>query len=235
MFTKRLRKAPFYGAWKACLFLGSSSLLMSLVSLCLVLRCFEQRNVPMIYGNEDQIRVQLELLIDEISEAHQRRRKLQKDKSISMDVHVQRKQIQESISSDKGQHVALTLNPAILNPLVEHVRGAEVISEGIRVLYTGLYYVYCGMNVTLHECNQGNTSSVYIHRISPNGAKSGVLLQSLISLHGEAFVTKTTFTGGVFYLQAEDVVQVCLSNQHRLASDDLSSFVGLFLLSSYPE
>ncbi|KAH9503037.1 hypothetical protein Btru_075788 [Bulinus truncatus] len=138
-----------------------------------------------------------------------------------------------SISSRATDHFTLSFDQNIDNPLVEHVRGARVSTEGIHLDYAGTFYVYLSLNFKANSSANIQTFFAYLHRISPNSpSKSGVLMRSAYSCANCTNATETRFTGGVFHLQQGDIIQVCLSEQNAVEFLDDSTFTGLFLLAS---
>ncbi|KAH9499664.1 hypothetical protein Btru_074372 [Bulinus truncatus] len=96
----------------------------------------------------------------------------------------------------------------------------------------GLYYVYNSVTFKSNITQPRKTLFSYVHRVSPNSpSNSGVLLRSALSCENCLGISETSYTGGVFYLQEGDIIQVCISQQATF--DNESTYVGLFLLKSF--
>ncbi|KAK6979367.1 tumor necrosis factor ligand superfamily member 6 [Biomphalaria glabrata] len=126
-----------------------------------------------------------------------------------------------------------------MDPLVEHVRGVEVLPDGLRIIHPGFYYVYSSIHFrpeSPRPCKdfQYQTWNQYLEKTSPlDPAQSGCLLKVAhtccdICTRDE----ETSYTGGVFYLDKNDVVQIAIDGYGLVNFRRDTSFVGLMMLST---
>ncbi|XP_055873013.1 uncharacterized protein LOC106065080 isoform X3 [Biomphalaria glabrata] len=124
----------------------------------------------------------------------------------------------------------------ILNPKfddhTEHIRGYHTVENAVVIEHSGLYTIFSQITL-FSQVRNNQTQFMYVHRISPNKPQnSGVLLRG--SLSGRREGPETVYTGGIFLLNSEDHIQICLGSDIILPVDSDSSFVGLFMLESRP-
>uniref|UniRef100_A0A2C9LK31 THD domain-containing protein n=1 Tax=Biomphalaria glabrata TaxID=6526 RepID=A0A2C9LK31_BIOGL len=126
-----------------------------------------------------------------------------------------------------------------MDPLVEHVRGVEVLPDGLKIIHPGFYYVYSSIHFrpeSPRPCKdfQYQTWNQYLEKTSPlDPAQSGCLLKVAhtccdICTRDE----ETSYTGGVFYLDKNDVVQIAIDGFGLVNFRRDTSFVGLMMLST---
>jgi hypothetical protein len=125
------------------------------------------------------------------------------------------------------------------NRLIEHVRGVEVLKEGLRIIYSGLYYVYSSINFrpeSAYPCKNYTyqTWSHAVEKQSPNKPdKSGCLLKTFHTCCDSCSMEEeTSFTGGVFYFEAGDVLRVSIGGYGLVYFQTKSSFAGLIMLGT---
>ncbi|KAK0058233.1 cysteine dioxygenase type 1 [Biomphalaria pfeifferi] len=130
-------------------------------------------------------------------------------------------------------HFVLEVDPMYNDPDIEHNSGVDLVPDGLKIIYTGIYYVYSSIEFQNQTVPVSSTKYHYIHRISPgNPSLSGVLLRMVLTVDTSSSpIRETTYTGGAFYLQSGDLIQICLSSSTKINKSP-SSFMGLILLST---
>ncbi|XP_055897263.1 tumor necrosis factor ligand superfamily member 6-like isoform X1 [Biomphalaria glabrata] len=125
------------------------------------------------------------------------------------------------------------------DPLVEHVRGVDVLKDGLRIVYSGLYFVYSSIHFrpeSAHTCQdfKYQTWTHVVERMSPNSiAQSGCLLKTSHTCCDHCSMDEqTSYTGGVFYLESGDVLRVAISGYGLVYFRQHSSFAGLMMLGT---
>ncbi|CAL1531442.1 unnamed protein product [Lymnaea stagnalis] len=135
-------------------------------------------------------------------------------------------------------HEVAKFNSTLVSYPYEHVRGLDVGHNGIVLKFTGLYYIYSSIHSKPSNACQSmelsrKTNFHYVHRISPNNPMyTGMLLRSVYTCSdNDGLSGDTLFTGGIFYLNEGDVIQVCFSDSQTV-DFDYSSYFGLFMLDA---
>ncbi|XP_055897265.1 uncharacterized protein LOC106078465 isoform X1 [Biomphalaria glabrata] len=125
------------------------------------------------------------------------------------------------------------------DPLREHVRGVEVLKDGLRIIYSGLYYVYSSIHFrpeSAYPCRNFTyqTWTHIVERMSPNNPnQSGCLLRTSHTCCDSCSMDdETSYTGGVFYLAAGDVLRVAIGGHGLVYFQTKSSFAGLMMLGT---
>ncbi|CAL1536013.1 unnamed protein product [Lymnaea stagnalis] len=122
----------------------------------------------------------------------------------------------------------------------EHSQGVRVTEEGFVLQHDGLYFVYS--NINFKPDTQKSSSEFpyqtwfhYVNRESPNHPmNAGVLLRSAYTCYPNSSNRgETSYTGGIFYLNADDILRVSLSGEGIAQFNNQSSYLGLFMLASY--
>ncbi|XP_055875960.1 uncharacterized protein LOC106063440 isoform X3 [Biomphalaria glabrata] len=195
-----------------------------------------------INGFKDQCcaenELELSILLDLISNVS----KLQTDADISIlekgklpiSAHKSCMQTNEPGQDSNDTHIVLNVDPLYNDPAIEHNSGVDLVPDGLKIIYTGIYFVYSSIEFqNAQTVSVNSTHYHYIHRISPgNPSLSGVLLRMVLSVDKSSSpIRETTYAGGVFYLQSGDLIQICLSSPTKINKNS-SSFIGLILLST---
>ncbi|XP_055873012.1 uncharacterized protein LOC106065080 isoform X2 [Biomphalaria glabrata] len=144
--------------------------------------------------------------------------------------------LKQRISDDSKEEQTSHQTLEILNPKfddhTEHIRGYHTVENAVVIEHSGLYTIFSQITL-FSQVRNNQTQFMYVHRISPNKPQnSGVLLRG--SLSGRREGPETVYTGGIFLLNSEDHIQICLGSDIILPVDSDSSFVGLFMLESRP-
>jgi hypothetical protein len=101
--------------------------------------------------------------------------------------------------------------------LIEHAEGIEVQEEGLKILVSGVYYVYC--NVYINPDNMCkyyddySPWSFFVERITANNSAQIITLLRAAQtcstyIASDTYDSKTSFIGGVFRLEAGDVIRI---------------------------
>ncbi|KAK0062128.1 tumor necrosis factor ligand superfamily member 6 [Biomphalaria pfeifferi] len=121
----------------------------------------------------------------------------------------------------------------------DHARGVTVDNDGLVILHSGLYYVYASVyfkpNSTEYSSNFAyQTWFQYIYRMRPNSPAHSTVLTRVVHTCCLNCTNSqnTAYSAGVFYLEAGDMLQVCLTGQGLIAFDARSTYLGLFMLTS---
>ncbi|CAL1540014.1 unnamed protein product [Lymnaea stagnalis] len=95
-----------------------------------------------------------------------------------------------------------------------------------------MYYLYSSINFVLTKQSSHTSSystSVYLSR-PRRPSDTGALLKSTHT--GGQQSQETLFTGGVFHLQAGDLIQVCVSGRDIVNFKSDSTYTGLIMLAA---
>ncbi|XP_059148931.1 uncharacterized protein LOC131936093 [Physella acuta] len=125
------------------------------------------------------------------------------------------------------------------DPLVEHSRGVEVLSDGMKILHTGLYYIYSSLyfqpqsKLTCKEFKD-KTWGHFVEKFKYNNpAKSGCLLKTSHTCCDDCRGDReTSFTSGLFNLEAGEIIRVVVTGYGLVNFNPQSSFVGVMMLGS---
>ncbi len=123
--------------------------------------------------------------------------------------------------------------------LIEHADGIEVQVEGLKILVSGVYYVYCNVYINPdYMCkyyDDYSPWSFFVERITANNSAQIItLLQAAQTcstyIASDTYDSKTSFIGGVFRLEAGDVIRVKLPKKFfDVFYVPESSFAGLVM------
>lgn len=124
-------------------------------------------------------------------------------------------------------------------PPLEHARGVDVRDQSLRILHSGLYFVYSSIHfqpTPNHPCKdfKFQTWGHYVEKIVPNyPGRSGCILKTSHTCCDQCINdSETSFTSGVFQLQAGDIIQILVSGYGLVYFKSESSFAGLMMLGS---
>lgn len=138
----------------------------------------------------------------------------------------------------KNNHIVVPLNTTNLSPC-DHHRGVTVTSEGFVLQYDGLYYIYSSIKFRTFLDNNSRdfpyqTWFHYVNRESPNHPmNTGVLLRSVHTCCPSCNRSaETSYTGGIFFINANDKLRITLSGEGLAEVNDQSSYFGIFMLAS---
>ncbi|CAL1540022.1 unnamed protein product [Lymnaea stagnalis] len=128
-----------------------------------------------------------------------------------------------------GEHVFLGFD--VNNTPNEHTNGVDVTPSSMRIIHSGMYYLYSSIKFTLRkQSSEPSSFSTSVHLWRPGSpADNGELLKSTHT--GGRQIQETVFTGGVFHLQAGDLLQVCVSGRDIVNFKSDSTYTGLILLA----
>ncbi|XP_059146813.1 CD40 ligand-like [Physella acuta] len=136
------------------------------------------------------------------------------------------------------QHSILYIDQSTLG-FAQHNSGVDITQEGINILFSGLYFIYSNVNFNPNTTWSSTyftyqTWFQYVRRHSANNpVLSGVLLRTVHTTCDNCTNSQeTAYTGGVFYLQTGDLIQVCVSGQGLVDFGPEQTYLGLFLLQS---
>ncbi|XP_059173873.1 tumor necrosis factor ligand superfamily member 6-like [Physella acuta] len=124
------------------------------------------------------------------------------------------------------------------NPCESNPYGVELQQGGLRINYTGTYYVYS--SITFHPRSSKTPSEFqfqtwlhYVLRHRHNSpANSGIIMRTVHTLCPTCKGNmETAFIGGVFNLSANDEIQVAMSGSHLFDWHRHSTYLGLFFLA----
>ncbi|CAL1542723.1 unnamed protein product [Lymnaea stagnalis] len=140
---------------------------------------------------------------------------------------------------NKTVYVLFKTNTSKPDPLIEHDRGVEVLADGLRIMFSGLYYVYSSIHFrpdSVYPCKdfQYQTWSHFVEKISPNNpSQTGCLLKTAHTCCDECTLDdETSYTGGVFRLEAGDILRVVISGHGLVFFKQQTSFAGLMMLGT---
>ena len=138
---------------------------------------------------------------------------------------------------DKPVYLLFKSNKFSPDPLLEHERGVEVISDRLRIMYSGLYFVYSSIHFrpeSTQPCKdfQYQVFSLYVVNVTPNDStKTGNILRITHTCCNECqMYEETSYVGGVFQLEAGNDIQIAISGYGLFHSRQQSSFAGLFMI-----
>jgi hypothetical protein len=124
--------------------------------------------------------------------------------------------------------------------LIEHADGIKVQEEGLKILVSGVYYVYCNVYINPdYMCkyyDDYSPWSFFVERITANNSAQIItLLQAAQTcstyIASDTYDSKTSFIGGVFRLEAGDVIRVKFPKKFfDVFYVPESSFAGLVML-----
>ncbi|CAL1540024.1 unnamed protein product [Lymnaea stagnalis] len=104
------------------------------------------------------------------------------------------------------------------------------MEHGLVIQYTGMYYIYSSIRfISAKLDTQLKTYTTHVQHISPYDRSNTILLKAEYS--GSKTFQESTFTGGVFFLHAGDVIQVCVSDPGVVEISE-STYAGLIMLGS---
>ncbi|RUS85889.1 hypothetical protein EGW08_006373 [Elysia chlorotica] len=121
---------------------------------------------------------------------------------------------------------------------LEHHRGVNISSSGLRILHGGLYYIYASLQFwpqSKHPCAdfRYQTFVAYVEKIPWRRSGAETILKVLHSCCDQCSNSQETrFTGGMFVLQPGDQIQVKVSGYDLVHFEPQTSFVGLAMLGS---
>ncbi|XP_059160769.1 uncharacterized protein LOC131944248 [Physella acuta] len=134
-------------------------------------------------------------------------------------------------------HSILELNEQATDNIHQHATGVNITRKGIKILVSGLYFVYSSVNFKPNSTRFSadfhyQTWFQYISRRSATSpVLSGVLLRTVHTCCSNCTGTQeTAYTGGFFYLLKDDVIQMIVSGQGLIDVGPGVSYLGLFLL-----
>ncbi|XP_059158153.1 uncharacterized protein LOC131942348 isoform X2 [Physella acuta] len=134
-------------------------------------------------------------------------------------------------------HSILELNEQATDNIHQHATGVNITREGIKIIIAGVYYIYSNVNFKPNSTRYSadfhyQTWFQYISRRSATSpVLSGVLLRTVHTCCSNCTGSQeTAYTGGVFYLQAGDVIQISVSGQGLLDFGNEMTCLGLYLL-----
>ncbi|KAH9495329.1 hypothetical protein Btru_017436 [Bulinus truncatus] len=120
-----------------------------------------------------------------------------------------------------------------------HARGVRVENEGIEILISGVYYVYSSISYHKNTAKERSTYQTLYHFVNQthqhHQPKSTPLLRSVFNRCPDCSDGKDSgYTGGIFHLSADDLIQVSISGQGVLGPNTIqgSSFLGLYMLAN---
>ena len=123
------------------------------------------------------------------------------------------------------------------DPLVEHARGVQVLDGGFHIQYSGIYFIYSSIHYrpdSVYPCKhfKFKTWSHFIMKNTPNNpALTGCLMKTAHTCCDECTLDdETSYTGGVFRLEAGDVIYVEISGHGLVYFKEQTSFAGLMML-----
>ncbi|CAL1540016.1 unnamed protein product [Lymnaea stagnalis] len=128
-----------------------------------------------------------------------------------------------------GDHIYLIFS--VNNLPNEYTHGVTVTPHSLITKFTGLYYIYCSIHFHQDDTTSKITNYVtYVTRVSHfNPGGTGVLLKSV---HTASHKTaKTTFTGGIFFLQEGDRIKIGVTGSDAIEYKSESTYTGMFLLT----
>ncbi|XP_059169300.1 uncharacterized protein LOC131951046 [Physella acuta] len=134
------------------------------------------------------------------------------------------------------QHSILCVNQSSKG-LPLHSKCVNITQEGIKIVFSGLYYIYSNINFTPNTTRSSSdftyqTWFQYVHRHSAHSpVLSGVLLRTVHTTCANCTHSQETAnTGGIFNLQTGDLIQVSVSGQGLVDFGQGQTSLGLFLL-----
>ncbi|XP_059160929.1 CD40 ligand-like isoform X3 [Physella acuta] len=135
------------------------------------------------------------------------------------------------------QHSVLYIDQSTLG-FTQHNSGVDITQEGIKILFSGFYFIYSNVNFKPNTTQSSTYFTYqwfqYVRRHSANNpVLSGVLLRTVHTTCDNCTNSQeTAYTGGVFYLQTGDLIEVCVSGQGLVDFGPEQTYLGLFLLQS---
>ncbi|KAK7011851.1 hypothetical protein BgiMline_003543 [Biomphalaria glabrata] len=184
--------------------------------------------------NEQELSTLMELILNAIQvRTNEELSSFTKEK-LPISAHKRLMQTNLPGQDSKDTHFVLNVDPMYNDPAIEHNSGVDLVPDGFKIIYTGIYYVYSSIEFQNDQTVPVNSTHYhYTHRISPgNPSLSGVLLRMVLTVDTSSSpIRETTYAGGAFYLQSGDLIQICLSSPTKINKNS-SSFMGLILLST---
>ncbi|CAL1526490.1 unnamed protein product [Lymnaea stagnalis] len=134
-------------------------------------------------------------------------------------------------------YVLFKYEKSMSDPLLEHEHGVEVLNDGLRIVYSGAYYVYSSIHFrpeSAHPCKSFlyTTWGHSVEKLSPNSpAQTGCLLKTAHTCCDHCTMDEeTSYTGGVFNLEAGDIIRVSVSGHGLVYFRQQTSFAGVFMI-----
>ncbi|XP_055872973.1 uncharacterized protein LOC106062944 isoform X2 [Biomphalaria glabrata] len=116
--------------------------------------------------------------------------------------------------------------------------GLHVSVGGIKILSTGLYYVYSSITYKLTDVSCLDlTFQTWFHYVQKTSTgeypTNGVLLRTVHTCSDQQLSGsgESKFIGGVFYLEEGDIISALCSGLNLVMGGNDRSFIGLFMLS----
>ncbi|XP_059159635.1 uncharacterized protein LOC131943492 [Physella acuta] len=137
-------------------------------------------------------------------------------------------------TEDADDSVVLGFDPNTTQEGSEHVSKVKVTTEGFIIQHSGAYYTYSSLQFSSNTaCTENNltTWGHEVRRLSISGSYSQVLVKSrhtCFSLKDN----QTAFSGGVFYLLVDDVIQLHITHKDTVKFLHTSSYMGVYKLST---
>uniref|UniRef100_A0A0B7ACH2 THD domain-containing protein n=1 Tax=Arion vulgaris TaxID=1028688 RepID=A0A0B7ACH2_9EUPU len=137
-----------------------------------------------------------------------------------------------------GERVPLLMNNNYHNDITEHVREVEVYESGFKVIYPGLYYVYTNVRFkpdSSWPCRlftYKTWDQIVRHKPVLTGQNKTILKTVHTCSDNSTSDNESSFTGGLFRLDAGDRLEVLTSGLGLTHFSNQSSFFGLVMLDS---
>ncbi|KAH9507621.1 hypothetical protein Btru_051636 [Bulinus truncatus] len=133
-------------------------------------------------------------------------------------------------------HVLFQYEDRRPDPLREHARNIGVLKDGLKIQHSGSYYMYSSIHYmpeSHYPCKdfKYQTWIHYVEKKPVNQDKSIGLMKTYHTCCDScAFDEETSYNGGVFNLEAGDVIHISIDGYCLVNFHDSSSFAGLIYL-----
>ncbi|XP_059148929.1 uncharacterized protein LOC131936090 [Physella acuta] len=145
----------------------------------------------------------------------------------------------QSVDRSAGARLLFQHQNSTPDPLIEHSRGVEVLSDGIKILHTGLYNIYSNLHFkagNIIPCTELTNKETIIFLQKQYGVdrkhQTYVASSRLMCCETCVLSQETSYTATTTILQTSDVIRVVVSGYGMNHLQSESSFVGLFMLAA---